>query len=263
MSWLRFSILYFVVSAMICAAVGIPSFILVFEYWNLNSVAQIVILFFLFLTLASALLTVGFGMLNGGATQRRASAVVLVFLLSIFGIAISQAIGAVFGILLDWLMMVLSSLDAIILKFQYVIAVSLDSFYVILTLPSLPAILSIAVLGSFFGLPLARIGKGAGFSDAWSHQAGRRWMLFWRCGAGTVALSLIWTVVSYVAHSVFVKPQLTTSVFSDLETGLGQLLSYEPSFLERYFNLGMELLFSALAVGIVAYVAEHVRQQFG
>ena len=262
-SWLKFSMIYFTISATSCAFVGIPIFIQIYEYWNFGLNAPTVILITFFSTFVAALLTVGIRMSNGGAVQRRVSAVVLVFLVSIFGIMISLVIGMVFGFLLNWLLAVMSPLDAIIFKFQYGIAVYMDSAFMVTNLPSLPAILSIAVLGSLFGLPLARIGKGSRFVDAWSHQTGRRWMLFWQCGAGALALTVIWTVVSIIAHSFFIQPELTISNLPDSDSALGPLLPYQPTLLELSFNFGMDLLFGSLAVGIVAYVAEQVRQQFG
>lgn len=263
MSGYRFSISYFVLSALSCAFVGVPLFFQINTSWNLSFIAQMVTITTLIWSILAGLMTVSFKMLNGGADLRRVSAIVLVFLLSFVGIAISQVIGGAFGLFLKWLSNIWMPIDAFILNSTYETLGYNKSHYLLTNFPSLSMILSMAVLGTLFGLPLARIGKGIRFADAWSQQAGKRWMLFWRCGASALVLSVIWAAVGLTVHSVFVEPMLTNSTLSDSDGSISQLTFYQPNLFAMSFSLGMNLMWFSLAVGFVAYIAEQTRQQSG
>jgi hypothetical protein len=252
-----------VISALNCVVVAVLLSIQISANGNISYIVQAAIGAALTLSLLAGLLTVSFRMLNGGADVRRVSAIVLVFLLSIIGIALSQIIGAAFGFLIDWLLNIWIPLDAFIFIVTYETLGYTNSAYALTYFSSWSMVLSIAVLGAMFGLPLARIGNGIRFADAWNQQVGKKWILFKRCGAGALGLWVIWAAVSLIAHSIFVAPTLTKSEISVSDGSINQLTFYQPTLLETSFGFGMNLMLFSLAVGFVAYSAEQVRQQFG
>jgi len=262
-SCLRFSISYLIISALTCAFFGVPIFIRMYESWNFKYIGRMTIDVILLLAIVAGLLTVSFRMLHGVANLRRVSAIVLVFFLSIVGIVTSLIIGAAFGFLLSWVLKIWTPVNALVFKIQYETAVYMGSTIVVTYFPSLSMIASVAVLAALFGLPLARISMGVRFAEAWCHQAGKRWMLFWRCGIGALGLSVIWTVVSLTSHSFLIEPTLKYPTLSDFNAGISQLTFSQPTLLEWFFSLGMNLLWYSLAVGLVAYLAVQIQQRFG
>ncbi len=266
--YLKFSLSYFFITALICAIGWVPLCIRIYENQQSNvfdgsAIVDLLIATLLLLFFVAVFLTISFRLLNGPVNLRPVSAIVLVFLVSVAGIAISSVIVATFGVILSWLTRAWVSIDSLIFISTYKIFDYTVSPFALSYFPSLSMAFSSAVLGALFGLPLARIGRGVRLVDAWSDQAGKRWMLFWRCWIGSLALSVIWAIISLIAHFSLIEPTLTNSKPSNLDTNIDLITAYQPTLLEVSFSYGMNMMSFSLSVGLVAFLAEHVRQKFG
>jgi hypothetical protein len=266
MGGFRFSIYYFVISSIGCALVGAAIYFRSLQYGNFGFDQQTTLAVVLTLLIPAGLMSISFRMLNGGAGLRPVSAIVLTFFLSIIGIAASLVIGLVFKLAVGFLFESLTIFlrDGALLAQKY-IAIARRYFFLLSMYsglnPFYQAVI-FAVLGSLFGLPLARIATGSRFADAWSRQAGKRWPLFWKSGVGVFGLSIVWMAVYSIAYLVLLEPIFVDFPFPNNEADIAQTLFRQPSLFNISFRLGMNLFLISLALGVVAYTSEKVRRTF-